>query len=1356
MATGDSTKLIIELEVLLRNLNRTLRGLDQVKRKLESVASVRVTQRSTAAATERQAIAAQRLALQQQRLQLQQQRLSVQTQELANRQERARQASERLTRANDRLTHSLSSGQRIAREFQSRLNTISAAALRVGGGLRSLGLTVSVGLTAPLAAFARIAARSAVDIDAIRNRLTATEGSAEAANRRLVELRQLADDSVGVTRRTALDTFAILTTLGEVTESTINQQIKAFGRLNAAFTVDDQQVFFRNLVQIFQQQFEQRDIREALGRVPIFNQLLEQAFGTSDPDRLRALKASGKLTLDTFLAGLAQAIETDPVLGQIGESIGTRFAKTFERLSDALEPLGRAILGPLERIIVTVEPIILRLSATFESLSPSVQTAIVVIGLLAAALGPLLFIVGGLASGLGALGTALATLVPLLGTIGLPAILALLAGVGVLITQLTVGVVLLAQAWRTNFLDIQGTVGRAANGILGWFTRIRAIINEATQRILPTLQSITEKVVNAIQQVWDRYGKFVVETVGRAFRFILDLTENFLRLFADFVDLVLKLIDGDWRGAWRAFARIVVTAIDQLAPLFGRLTVTLTRALLGLVSIVNILAVRFVIAAQRLATSFVATLAAELVKAYPQVRDALTLMLLNAALSLNPTSIAAVLVAKLLAALRKAASEGIPAAVEATVGVDAGSVNFPRRRRKGTATTTEDEKGASRIAKEADRLREAQDRLAETREKNQIELLRSRIEGQFDATKAGLDRELSALEENFGDRLVALRKYLKERKDLEEAQIDAEIVKELELTSVLFRELSARARAAEREFQTELKEIDQNAKLKGQARQLAIQTAETKKARDLEEALGEFKLKHEESTRRVVELEKQRKATLEELTRLERRLTEEVERQRASLQFDLFEEQGRTADAAAGRLKQRFTDTLKDLRIDTSAIGAELQDALNRVDLTTLQQRLDELPEPVRVLIELLDIGVKRAQIIEAQQLVEDLSAGLRLDEERIQNRVLDGLINQREAQAQIVELQQKYRAVLLDILAGELARAEAIRDQGLITSIQAQIAETERLGVAIDEVGRDINRALFSDIQSGISGIFSGARRGFEGLRDAAISFGERLLDTLNDIAATSIMKQLEGLFKPDAADTKGTVGGFFSKLFGLGPKAQSDAAAASATLQAGATSAAATITTGSTAASTGFATTVLTSATSFASLIISAGAAFAAAVTASGAASAAIGGAGGALGGLAAATGLFPAVPGGVVRVVEGGYPEAVLTTDPRHAVRQVAILRAFLRETRGLGGRIRGLAAGGFAMPDLALNVPSVSLPSTSFSGMEISSQQATNIRILNMLDKRQLVGGHLRSAEGAQDILNVISENAPEIGRRIGIK
>lgn len=1376
---ADTTKLTIELDVILRRLNQTLRGLDQVRSRLQQIAAVRVGVQQTQA-TGRAAIATQRLQLAQQRLQVQQQRLNQQQQQLAVgaqrlaiAQGRAALAAQRLTRAQQQLTTGGSRVNTILQQTQQRMNSLGAAALRVGGGLRSVGASASILVTGPLTALGTIAAKSAADIDAIRNRLTATEGSLQAANERLAQLRKLADSSIGVTRRAAVDTFSILATLGEVTEDTINKQIRSFGRLNAAFTIDDQQLFFRNLLQIFQQGFEIKDIKEALGRVPIFNQLLQTAFGTADPKKLRELKQAGKLTLDTFLAGLATAIETDPVLGKIGESISVRFQKAFERLRDALEPLGLAILGPLERIVTAVEPVILRLSEAFASLSPSIQTVIVVVGLLTAALGPVLFILGGIASGIGALATAAAALLPVLASIGLPAIAAILAGLAIAVGEVTVALTALGLAWRSNFLGIRQLVAQATTAVLGSLNRIRAIFAEATQRILPTLQSITTKVLSAITAAWERYGKVVVQIVGDVFAFVSGVTETFLRAFTNFVDLVLKLIDGDWRGAWRAFARIVVGVMDSIIPLLGRLHRAVATALNLLLAFVLSQALKFAEAGRQLATQFVLAIAADLVAGAPRIKDALFLMLVTAAAGVSLGPIAQALVARLIAELRRAAGEGIPLPeFGPQVGGDLSRVagifgNRPRRR-TGLATTTDTGTGsdreARRLAREADKLREAQDELNEARLKAQIEDTRAAIDQQLALTKDGLDREQRALDAGFEDRLKSVQGYYAERTRLEQAQVDAEIAKEKGLSKALTEEFFLRRRQIEGETQTARAEVLGDTRLKGRARELALQRVEIERETKEVEALNDFEKQNAEVSTRLLLLRKQRTDVANDNLRAERELTRELKLQREQIAFDLLEAQGRTAEAETGRLKARFTQTLRDLRLDTSGLTTALQIALNKVDVGVLKRRLEALPEPVRQLLGLLDIGIQRARIAEQAAQVDRLGVNLRLEEQQVQNKVLDGLINQRDAQEQIVGLQQRYRDLLLEVLRAELAKAEAIKDQDQILAIRQQIADTERLGIAIDEVGQQVNQQLFSDLQSGLSGIFSGARRGFEGLRDAAISFGERLLDTLNDIAASSILKQLEQFFKPDATNTQGTVGGFFSKLFGLKPK-DAGATAAGTALQTGATTAAASLTTGATAAAAALTTGGATAATTIVTAITAAATAFTAAVTAAGAAFAATvavgsatGGAGGGLAGLlgGAATGLFPAQPGGVYKIVEGGYPEAVLTTDPKHALRQVAILRAFLRETRGLGGRIKGLAAGGFMSPSEALSGIGVApmVLNSSLADIPIQGSGPTTVRIRQTLVDPRTAADWLNTPEGERSVLTVIEKNRSTVRRLTG--
>lgn len=628
------------------------------------------------------------------------------------------QAVDKLTSSNDRLTKSVARGSALLPQFQQRLNSIGAAALRVGGGLRSMGASMAILVSGPLLALGRAAGQSAADIDAIRNRLIATEGSLEAANARLAQLRQLADQSVGVTRRTALDTFAILATLGEVTEDTINKQIRSFGRLNAAFTIDDQQQFFRNLVQIFQQGFEIKDIREALGRVPIFEQLLARAFGTSDNQKLKQLRAAGKLTLDTFLAGMATAVETSPVLGRIQESFSVRFAKTFERIRDSLEPIGLAILGPLERIVNAVEPIIVRLATAFNQLPPGIQTAIVAVGLLTAALGPVLFVLGGVASGVGAIATAIAALLPVLAGIGLPAIAAVIAGIVIVTAEWAAILGVLGLAWRTNFLGIRETVADAASAVFDAFTRIKAALDEVAARVLPTLQSITNTVLGTVTALWERYGATVIRVISTSFEIAVRTLESFIRFFGNVIDLVAKLIDGDWRGAWQAFSRIIINALDSVSEFFDRALKVVAQGIKTIHAFLLRQAITFVQTGSELAAKLVIGIVAGLVAGAPQVRDALTQMLLVAAADFAAGPAGGVIARTIINAMRKAAAESegisIPVSVSGPkVGADVGAGAGLFRRRRTPGATSEDGKGADAETRRRIRLLELEAERAE-------------------------------------------------------------------------------------------------------------------------------------------------------------------------------------------------------------------------------------------------------------------------------------------------------------------------------------------------------------------------------------------------------------------------------------------------------------------------------------------------------------------------------------------------------------------------------------------------------------------------------------------------------------------
>src|SRR5262245_24940688 len=243
----------------------------------------------------------------------------------------------------------------------SGVNSLKSAVSGLNLALAALG---AVGLVA-VKSMASAALDAAINLDKTRNTLIALTGSADAANKKLAELRQLAKASPGVTTSFATQLFAQLKAIGEVSDQTINKVIQSLGKLNTVFS-DVGPEFARNLVQIFQQGFERSDIKEALGRVPIFEQLLESAFGTKDPNKLRQLKAAGELTMDAFLTGVSDQIQKR--FPNVRDSLASQLEKAKDDIAQALVPLGE----DLAKILIDNKDNVIALVKAFGELTKAV------------------------------------------------------------------------------------------------------------------------------------------------------------------------------------------------------------------------------------------------------------------------------------------------------------------------------------------------------------------------------------------------------------------------------------------------------------------------------------------------------------------------------------------------------------------------------------------------------------------------------------------------------------------------------------------------------------------------------------------------------------------------------------------------------------------------------------------------------------------------------------------------------------------------------------------------------------------------------------------------------------------------
>lgn len=456
-----------------------------------------------------------------------------------------------------------------------------------------------------------------------------------------------------------------------------------------------------------------------------------------------------------------------------------------------------------------------------------------------------------------------------------------------------------------------------------------------------------------------------------------------------------------------------------------------------------------------------------------------------------------------------------------------------------------------------------------------------------------------------------------------------------------------------------------------------------------------------------------------------------------------------------------------------------------------IRQRLEgeakvrEAIEQQQVRLEVLAATLKAAGLaipLALSQAIEQLkvaSLGLGelpfVEQFRLAQQEFDRLNDQRVRKIQEVERAVAHRDIseLQGRIAIRVANGQYVADLEGQAAILRRIAE-ESGDIGLQRQAEDA-RVLAQETRNATTEVASLERElksvTIDSLHDAFAGFGRTLVDIAR--GATDAKDALLDMLDAVAGRLTDTLfqrlaDQLFGGLLGGGqvPQAGGVVAAggvggglgAEAALQAGATTAAATITTGAATASATFVTGVSAAAAAFTAAVAAAGAAFAAAVgVASGAQ--AVGGLGSSLAGAAAEGDLLPAKSGGrLIRVAEGGFDEVVLTTDPKYASRQFAILREYLRQTKGLFGRIPEFATGAMVEAQMLGQLSASRLPVPSLpAGLELEPAQASiNFRSINLFDRDEMVRGYLRSATGERDILNIVSANGDEVGRRIGVR
>jgi TP901 family phage tail tape measure protein len=155
-------------------------------------------------------------------------------------------------------------------------------------------------------------------------------------------------------------------------------------------------------------------------------------------------------------------------------------------------------------------------------------------------------------------------------------------------------------AWSKNFLGIQDIVRGVWEFLQPVFEWIRDQAGAFIEAILPDLrrawESLSTGIIDAAQSAWDivsrvfgwiqdfitEHGDTIEAIIGRVWEFVERTIENTIGAIRATIQGVLRLISGDWEGAWESVKEVGSILWDQIKNVIG-LAADGLRAILGVV-----------------------------------------------------------------------------------------------------------------------------------------------------------------------------------------------------------------------------------------------------------------------------------------------------------------------------------------------------------------------------------------------------------------------------------------------------------------------------------------------------------------------------------------------------------------------------------------------------------------------------------------------------------------------------------------------------------------------------------------------------------------------------------------------------
>ena len=381
------------------------------------------------------------------------------------------------------------------KDFRTKMQKATKTFTRFGKQMQNTGKMLSMGLTAPLAAFGALAVSSFdKQAKAEGGLLIALKGRKDIQERLISQAKELQTKSL----------------YGD-------EEIMKAQQMLASMGLEEEEI--KKLIPLVM------DFATAKGmNLTAASDLVAKSMGSSTNALSRyGIQVDGAVgsneRLDQMLNGLRKQFEGQ---SEAAAAVGTGPLTQLKNiLGDLAEEFGEIIMNYLRPFIAKLK----ELTLTFQSLSPEMKDKIVRFAAIAAAIGPVLLVFG-----------KLMTIIPMIGK----AMVAFTGPVGIIVGALALAAVMIVKHWGS--ISAYFTTGDGSK----MFTMIKDVVVSS----MKTIQKVVAAAGQFIAEVWAVIGPFVQKIVANVFKNIGTIIQTAANIILKILNVFSMIVAGDWDELW--------------------------------------------------------------------------------------------------------------------------------------------------------------------------------------------------------------------------------------------------------------------------------------------------------------------------------------------------------------------------------------------------------------------------------------------------------------------------------------------------------------------------------------------------------------------------------------------------------------------------------------------------------------------------------------------------------------------------------------------------------------------------------------------------------------------------------------